>query len=280
MKKLTVFTIVVILTVFLAGCISAPGGTRGGIGVVIKEFKVEPTAIEARDDQRVFLSLTIQNNGGAMATNIKTNFIVGSDFVPPSGSIDNIPSSLPPANPALGIREGGVGHGTKEIIYRGGQKTNTLSYPILLRLSYDYSTVIDGIVKIVTPEYFRQTKETGGILQFSQSEGPIQAQLAVPVSVIGHGSEIRVHLRLRDVGGGRSYVGDINAGLGLVRISSSGCIFPTSTVFIPQGGETVATCTIQPLAAGELFTTKSFKITIDYSYFIDLHSSITVLPTS
>ncbi|MEM5811304.1 MAG: hypothetical protein QXG91_00990 [Candidatus Aenigmatarchaeota archaeon] len=273
MRIATIFGIF-ILAIFLSGCISLGGQKTIGVGLVVRSFRIDPNTIEARNDQTMYVTLEVQNNGGVRAENIKATLNLGEDFQG-GGEINVKPNTLAPANPALGIKEGEVGYGTATIKYKGGEKRSSISYPVLLRLTYDYSTVVEGLIKVVSSEYYRQTKEVGGIQQFTQTSGPIQAELVMPTTVIGGSSDIRIHLYLKDIGGGRSYVGDITENLGKVSISGD-C---SGSYIIPPGGKALVTCSLGTLQPGELFSTKSFKITISYSYFLDLHSSITVLPT-
>ncbi|MFH8038415.1 MAG: hypothetical protein QXJ14_00165 [Candidatus Aenigmatarchaeota archaeon] len=274
MRAAIIFSILM-LAMFLSGCISLGGQKAIGVGLVVKSFRIDPSTIEARNGQKMYVTLEIQNNGGVQAKNISATLNLGADFQG-GGDIDIKPNTLAPANPALGIKEGEVAYGTATITYNGGEKRSSISYPVLLRLTYDYSTVVEGLIKAVSPEYYRQTKEVGGIQQFTQTSGPIQAELVMPTTVIGGDSDIRIHLYLKDIGGGRSYVGDITENLGKVEISGD-C---SGSYIIPPGGKALVTCSLGKLPPGQLFSTKSFKITISYSYFLDLHSSITVLPST
>lgn len=277
MEKILKIVPVLIVSIFLAGCTGIGGRSATGAGIIVKEFSIEPSTIDSGiQNQQIVFTINLQNQGGRKAENIQVSLfgLSSSDFNYPS-SVTISPNTLRPANPDQGLPEGEMGFGTAQITYVGGARANTLTFPLTVRVTYDYSTYVEGLVKIVSLQYYRQTKEKSGIQQLKYSAGPISVEAKAPSAAYGVG-DAYIYLYLRNTGNGRPYLGDLN-NLDMVSISGSGINCNPNQVRIPPGSPALVSCTISGLQAGQQYTTKSFRVEISYKYLYDIPATITVL---
>jgi len=270
-----------IVILFLSGC-TLPTGRRSGGGVVVKELLIEPQTIESQTGQPIQITLTVKNNGEVVLENLAAAIYGLNTEEFTIGNININPRTLRPANPSLGLNEGEEAFGQGTVTYRGGPKSNSLTYSGLIRVSFSYSTVAEGIVKAVTMQYYKEKKDRGGINQFKYTSGPIKVEIVSPSSYIvsGDSGRPKIFLKLFNTGGGRPYL-NLNDKLDYVQIEKGNGIERCSSdeIRIPPEGGALVSCDLSPLTAGSLFETKSFKITIKYNYMIDQPFTITVLPT-
>lgn len=267
-----------VLVVFLSGCVGQPEGPSAGTaGVVIQNFKTDLT--ETEPGMPVILSFTVKNIGGAKATSVSTELIgLTNEWSISPGRTQSI-SDLLPADPERGITEGQEDY--KEWSLTGPAKNVKLTYNINARVYYTYATVSESLLRAVTYDYFRQTQERGGIEITKATGGPLSVTVKAPSTIIS-GGQVMVQFEIQNVGGGRAYKsGDkpTTNTLDMVSVSISGadCDGTSKEVRLVNGKTGRLYCRVNTAGVTN-FQDFTISLTVNYKYYLESTTSISVLP--
>lgn len=202
----------VVVAVFLAGCIQLPGVGPAGIasGVVVKSFSVVSPEIYSGDD--AYFSFTIENIGEADAKNVKVKlFGLGTDWTIPEKIISV--GDLTRSSPAEKI-PGGAAYDEFKATSPSGLKVDN-TYTASIRVTYGYTTSASGKIKLYSKDYLntlpieesRKIRTTSGIESFVATKGPIQVSLAGLPRPLEYapGGKGSITLVIENVGQGGNY---------------------------------------------------------------------------
>jgi len=265
--KLYKFLFPLFIVAFLAGCTQFPGISGGTTGVVIKTFSFIPTS-PVEPSTPVYLSLDVENTGGARATGVSAEIIGINDwtFDPKEPRTQSI-IDLDYPDPSRGINQGGTDH--IEWTIKPPEKTVQIPYDIGVRVKYSYKSTFEGRVGAVTNQYYRQTSKKTGVIFSKASSGPLSIKLTAPNSIISAG-RIPVIFEVKNVGGG----GILNDEL---TFSISGANCPKTTVKMIKGQSAILYCNIDTSGVAN-YAEFSVSLSTSYQYYVDSSTSITVLP--
>jgi len=289
-------SIFLILAVVLSGCVGQPTASTTA-GVIIKGFAANPP--EAEFGSLVFFTATIKNVGEQEATNVLVKLIGLTDEwtkeAQGESRIDDQWRSgaklagaetdkLFPAIPARGFTEGEEVF--KEWKAFPPQKDVELSYGVTARLEYNYQTVSESLIRIVSISYFRQTNNAGGLIDSKTSGGPFVVGVFPTSTVIGErSSKMTLQIEVRNVGGGKASFNtaidsvNVNTFSRLVGDSSKnfkidGC---SKTVKLVDSKVGRIICEVT-LPEPSPYIDMPLVVKVDYKYFVDNTIQVKVLP--
>jgi len=282
-KHFTLFLLV--LSVFLAGCVSQPKGSGSASnGVIIQSFSTD--LAETEPDTPVIFTLLVKNVGGKEAKKVQTElFGLTGDWKADSGSkgrneLVDI-TNLLPSDPERGITEGQEDLKTWTLI--SPAKNVKLSYDANVRVYYSYETVSDSLVRAVTYDYFRQTQEKGGIQSSKTTGGPLTINVKVPSTIISN-RQVPVQFEIQNVGSGRAYNAYDSSDkpktdtLDVVKIKVDGADCGGTSIVRLVGGKTGRIyCKIN---TGDVtnYQDVDISVTLTYRYYVESTTSVSVLP--
>lgn len=276
MKKFAALTLLIF--VFLAGCVRQQKEVKYEDGVSIKELLVEPNVIESMEQAKVIVTLLVQNVGGSYARNVKATLLGLDDWNVEEDRTQRI-GDLYPANPSVGLTEGQESVVTWTLDVPSGKFTET-TYPFSVKVSYDYSTVAEGIIRAVSSGYYRRTGDIGGIKSFSYTSGPLKISVKAPRTIFSSqsGRTIPILFEIENVGGGRTYLGDEATGLDYVVVIEEKPLKCPGKVYLSRGQRALATCSLEIGNSNQDYVDVSFRVNFTYGYLVEKPSFITVLP--
>ena len=269
-----------IAAVVLAGCVGQQGGTGGGgtAGVIIQSFS--PEVPEVDSDTQVLFFTNVKNVGDVVASNVEIKLSGLDDW---TGTQTASLGTLVPADPARGL-EGE--ERIQEFNLKSPAKDVTITYFPTARVTYTYETKSTIQFSFATREQIRATPEES-TAQVTTTGGPFLITVRGKLPVVSSDRrEAVVQLEIQNVGGGRAGKGRTVADIDFIRFSiekQSGGTFscPTDPNIRLIGGKSrLVTCkitfsTIQPAQA----VTATLDIKLNYDYFVDTESSVTLLKT-
>jgi len=256
--------------VFICGC-TIPGLTSTGTGsgltmtMSLSDSSIDPGT-------QVQLALTIKNAGGAKATGIRAdlNGLTQDWSISPGTSI-GIPD-LSGADPSHSFP--GDSDAENWIISPPGLSTQ-ISYPFSVRLTYNYETSDNVIVRVASFDYTKTNKITTGVISQTSTGAPITINVRAPNAIFS-GSTVPVFIDFTNSGSGVVQGNSLN-----VDVSGSGISCPKSTVTLIQDNNGVGKngylrCTISTsgVSGWGQFTVQAHT---SYTYTIEQFNSITVL---
>ena len=276
--------------IFLAGCLGMQGEEKEkkitGRGVVITDLTVEPEELEP--GMQAMVSLTIQNQGGAKATNIVPTLIglpddwQGKDSPDPS----QIAELIPP-DPERGVPEGQEAYVTWMLT--APSKKVTMTYDFQVRITYDYETHSSSVIRLLTMDYYKSLTQTEketknwGVISSEYTDGPLVVSVSAPSPIISDFSKftngLPIWVKIENEGGG-SVVGDIQMNANGVRTCKFGNTTGTSlniSLISNDYGRFVCYLDIGPNSTFINF--KDFEPSFDftYKYSLDKWATIKVL---
>jgi Tfp pilus assembly major pilin PilA len=234
--------------VVLAGCVGQPSGgagAGGSAGIVISELLASPPQVYSGGS--VVVSANLKNLGQSTPTKV-TASIFGLESWSLTTTNQNLQDSLIGADPTIGQQGGettAVWTGTAP------SKDVVVSYPFIVRVTYDYTTKFNGVMKAVTGDYYRQTNEQGGVVSQSFTSGPLSIAVKVP-SVIAPASRVPIQF-------------------GSSKVTCSG------DAVLGGGTKTIISCSVD---ASAVTTTSNIDLglTLTYNYYVDAAQTVTILP--
>lgn len=264
----------VVAAVVLAGCVGQPGGGGGfGAGVIIKSFA--PTAISVPSGTPVDITIEVKNVGQREAASVSAKLLgISAGW---SGGTNELSLAT-----TLGEGEGTTGFWT--LTSPSDKKNIDITYDFLGRVTYGYKTDADVVFTVATSEYLRSVTRPGesapsnlGLRSSTTTAGPlaVNARTKLP-TVTKAGDKIRVQYEIQNVGGGRVY--KTTPGDDILDIDGSSCPGRTSSEVRLAGGKSaLITCEITTPSGFTQFTTVTHNLKLNYKYFVDSATTITVL---
>lgn len=314
-KQLMLFSIVSI--VLLAGCTKAPSGPTGGNGVIIKSFSPEFSSVDSGTPVSFLLKVQNVGGAKAADVKaqlfgLSTDW-TAAIMTPDVGAVETLAGSLAAPDQLSGMQGEET---TKEWSASASPSKDTdVTYDASLRVYYTYETTASGLVRFVSSTYQRSVTQQGqqlsqpiGVIESTSSAGPLLVTVLARTPVVGSdaSSTGRVQLEIQNVGSGRVYDGSEPLGasdldyIKSIKISGVGsataegkCAGKDSVSGVVTFDQVGAVDNRQKLLAGKSKTinceiktadvaSTNFKnialnIEIDYEYFVDSATSLTVL---
>ncbi len=285
-----------VFVVFLAGC-AQQATTTGGTGVIIKSFA--PDLTDASGGSTVTFIVNAKNTGDATADNVKALlFGLSNEWTTMPTAVSSVGGGkLAPADLATGLpgEEGSVDWS----LTAPAGKASDVTYDASVRLFYTYPTTSDIIIRFVTDDYARTTPTAQkGILTSGTTAGPLTITAVARTPVLSTGStKGRIQLEIQNIGSGRVFKGasipsngvilaaDLDilkavtitgvGALGSCAVGAAGNSQTPANVRLAGGKSKVISCDVD--ASGIVnFKDIALKITVDYNYFVDSASQVTV----
>jgi len=313
MKHLSILFLILIIVI--SGCVGQDGIISSAKdGLIITDFSFEYSPIYARDN--VGLRLEVQNVGGSDAE-IKKIQVYGVDFEPGEstegewghkdepiefeGTYIGENRFLDKPDPDMNFEGGKYYHEEWRLQAPWGIKSET-DYDFRVRVEYGYETTYSGTIRVIDDEYLRSLSENerqklfdaGGIVSSELTNGPISI---VPYSgrhfiVDSTNPQPRImRFEVKNVGKGYPFIEDegqeknyyirIN---GIIGDVITDCIEDGEAITefkLSKGESHTLDCVFDPPGMNE-FTNKidkPFQIILEYYYYVDSRTSITVNPT-
>lgn len=284
MKK-PVILLSLILVVFLAGCVGTKVGS-GTQGVIITSFSPDTTTTETGIN--VTFTLVVENKGEQSATGVVAQlFGLSPDWNQQAITFPSsqIPTTLQGADVSGGM-PGEMASGYVTVTPIASKATDT-TYDANVRVAYTYRTISESLLRVATSDYVKsitppggQSTQTFGIISSKTTSGPLTVNVKTRTATIPPGTtQVSLSFEIQNVGGGRTFDGTVTmtpAINNLDQIDWSGAC--------SGGGKLVGaksriiTCTIT-LPSFTNFVEIPVKLQIDYNYFVDSSTSVTVLKT-
>lgn len=288
----------IVSIVFLAGCARGPS-VPSGAGVVITSFTPETNLVAGEQD--VVFILAVQNTGERTATQMKVALSgLSNEWVKVGGEVDlgavkSITGSLAGSDASTGFK----GDSTSiDWTYKSAKSKTTadITYDASARFFYKYDTVHDAIVRFVTSAHLRTAPNTPkGIQSATTTQGPLFITTTARTPIIASGDTTgRIQFEIQNIGPGRVYdcAGTCEPSVILdqidkITITGVGAAGQCTGVGTPGDTQTL---TDQKLVAGksksvsctiDAKTITNFKdfavtVTVEYKYFVDSATSVTV----
>ncbi len=298
MKRLSIFLIFLIIAI--SGCVGQDGFTVSTKdGVAITDFSFEYSPVYAKEN--VGLRLEVQNVGGSKAT-LKKIQVYGVDFgsddrdwgIRNDDAIKKLNEELYQPDPDINLEGAKYYHEWR--LKAPSEVLAETKYDFVARVEYDYTTTYTGIIRLVNEDYLQSLSDedrqklygSGGIISSELTNGPISV---IPYSgrhfIVDDLSARNIKFKIENVGKGYTYLCPVGrdcvnddpiANKSYVRIETRGDISCNGEVKLSSGKSHVIDCTFTPSSV-ENKVDKTFQIELEYSYYIDDFTSITVNPT-
>jgi hypothetical protein len=247
------------------------GGTAG---VIITSFS--PEVPEVYEQSTVLFTTIVKNLGDIpVATGEARVEILGLDDWAP------IDPSRKPIAKLIGDRLIGAdptrnlegGEAVLDFKLRAPQKTNTITYTPVARLTYPYSTKSTIQLKFATKELVRINPNEQSAATITTSSGPLAIAIKGRLPVV-EPRPVTFQLEIQNVGGGKVFFRASDS----VNIATDVCT-PKGDQRLVGGKSRILTCTVTVPADAPVggFATKTFDVHLSYTYIIDKQTSVTVL---
>jgi len=281
MKKLV---LLLVAMVFLAGCVSQPGGQLGNNGLVIQSFAFDVKEIEP--EIPITLALSVKNVGAKEVTEAFAELQGPPEWtIKINGKADTLPArqninTLLPPDPSRGITEG-----QEDLIQwemEAPKKDTKITYPFQAVVYYKYVTESESLARVVTKEYYRQSGDRGGLITSKSSAGPLSVSVSMPSSIISDETSrtVPIIVEIQNVGSGTVYAGSeypTEKTKDTVKIIPNGIACEEKEVRIIDGtGRANCKFTFDKTVSN--FQDFPISIRLEYSYYATAQTSVTVLP--
>lgn len=268
--------------VFVAGCNQQSGTRASSNAVVITSFGPEVSEIEPTDS--VSAIATIENIGGAKATNIKAQLLgLTSEWGVDPGRIINVRDLLPP-DPARNLQGE-----QEELVWflTPPSKKVTLGYDMELRVFYNYQTFSENLLRVATRAYIdsfptaqREAERNKlGVTTSIPSSGPISVNVVARTKILDQPSgTMTATVDIQNVGGGKPENDEIGISIksGNANLECPG--ISDGKVRLAQGKSRQLRCTINiPGIVERGWEEVPISIELSYTYWVSSVSSITVV---
>jgi len=290
MRKILILGLIV-LVVFLAGC-ARKGEVPTGTGVIIKSFGPDISTVDSNTPVNFILS--IKNTGGVKAENVHAVLFGLSDkwsTVPALNDLaPELASGLAAADPTTGLPGEEITKTWEED--KAPASSSDISYDANVRVQYKYKTEATGLVRVVSADYLRTNPNVQrGIISSQTTAGPLSVNFFARSPVVtGENNVVRVQIEVQNVGEGKTFSGDnsvapassVTAGtLNKIRITEvDGCTRVTSSstkAVLLIGGKSATINCEKDITTTTTFTDFTFTVKIEYGYFVDAATQVTVL---
>jgi len=256
--------------VFIAGC-TIPGISGGGGGAGLSmTLQLSDTTVEPNTN--TYLTLKVQNNAEATATGITAQLMgLAPDWQVSPGTLIGIPD-LTGTDPSHGQSQG---QADVEVWNLAGPALSAQTpYQFSVRMTYNYQTSRNVVVRAASSSYYLQNKITTGIVSQSGTGGPISITVRVPNAVFA-GSSFPIYVDFNNAGSGSVVGNTLN-----VAVTGSGISCQQNVVkLIPDSNNVGRTgflrCTASTagVSGWGQFT---FSVYATYTYAIEQFQTITV----
>ena len=283
-KELILFSLLSI--VFLAGCARGPS-VPSGAGVIITSFTPDVQEVDAGSD--VTFVVNLKNTGGKTSgAGTALFFGLSSDWTP-AAQVKDVPT-LAPADPGLGLTGEETSIDLTSKISSSAAKNTDVTYDASVRVLYGYTTTVDTLLRFVKSDYLRTAPNTPkGVQSSTSTAGPLLVTaFARTPSISADKTDARVQFEIQNIGPGRVFGGNIPTDgivaaasldeIKSITVKQGDASLPCgqSDVRLAGGKSKVISCDI---TVGNLVNFKdiALKVDIDYNYFIDSTTTVTVL---
>ena len=157
------------------------------------------------------------------------------------------------------------------------EKFVEFDYPFEVLVRFNYTSVYDALVEVVSPIYALETNKTGAVLQERTTKGPLLVSLQVPEEgLIVRANRVRVNLTLTNVGGG-GFEGRFVHVVDSKGIECSPTLVEFGVVDRKVKDKASVECLIE---AGEVEDSKQVEVKVwfNYKYYIIKEGRIKVVP--
>ncbi len=313
MKGVSGAVIAVILIVAVIGIVFLfPGIFRGGFGggapvgsvgpgtngVVIKSFTVDSPIVE-KNTPTTF-TLTMQNLGERVAKNVKAELYgLSSEWKNNEGKdVDFTRTYFGIYNGGVDAKMSGVDTTSNipgdtvaedKTLKNTASKATDTPYTASTRVSYQYDTVVEGLIRVINRDYSKTqgaTNSQSGVISLKSTGGPLAINARTRSSIVNADdtTPIKLILTIENTGGGRP----VELGMPIVtenvdyikinaRDSSSNIKCADVTKFKLINGQKTLNCDVTIGKAVSTYEDISFKVVFDYSYFVTASTSVTLL---
>ncbi len=288
-KELMLFSVVSII--FLAGCARGPEGPTGA-GVIIQSFAPDVSTVDSGTP--VSFILSVKNVGGKPATNAHAVLFGLSDkwtdaiMDPDKDKLESIATPLVAADPTTGL----PGEEATKVwtVDKTPLSSTDITYDANVRVQYTYKTESTGFVRVVSSDYLRTNPDVQrGVTNSQTTAGPLVVNFFARSPVVTDTNKaVRLQIEVQNVGGGKTFAGGAitpsqpvtTTMLNKIKITigdSATCKVPIQNkdVLLIGGKSAIINC--EKDVATTTFTDITFPVTIDYGYFVDSATQVTVL---
>ena len=320
------------VAVILAGCVGQPSALIAADGVIIKSFTANPSEVESRAGEAYLGTITIataviQNVGemDAESVTVKLTGLSPEWGFKPAGIANPIcrtqafiavgefreqtryadicryfgVGKLSPADLSRGLEEGEEAVVEWELSPPPRKEVDQ-TYEAGIRLNYQYTTVFDSLIRIVSSSYFRQTNNKGGVVTAKFSKGPLAVDIKTTSFIFPEATQsvVPLQVEINNVGNGRVFqfreadkeriirepsVDDLDligvtVNLGSVDVTGECKLIDGNKARLINGKSGVILCKIPIPSELKLFADKSITFKFTYNYLVDSKTTIRVLP--
>jgi len=214
--------LLLLVAVFLSGCIGQPPSTGVGNGLIIKSFS--PDFNEVRSGEEITFTLELENIGEKDATDISAEIFGGVHnasgwtFVQPNKAFVKLTdygiSFLRGVNPTLNLK------GENYVLTWNVKSPENLrvdnTYTADARIYYDYETSSLSTLRFYSYDYlkslpseqFEKLKKEAGVVSSVKTSAPIEVGVSVgarPLIVYGNADSFTLEITLSNAGRGNAF---------------------------------------------------------------------------
>lgn len=300
-KELLLFSLVSII--FLAGCAKGPEGSAGA-GVIITSFAPDVQSVDAGSS--VTFVANLKNVGGKTSIAGKASFFgLSNDWSIASSFVDVL--ALAPADSSLGLSGEETSLDFTSTATTAAAKGADVTYDLSVRVMYGYTTTTDTLLRFITSDYQRTVPNTPkGIQSSTTSSGPLLVTATARTPTLSVAStQGRVQFEIQNIGSGRVIkaipavtpgtipaadldiikkitISGVGTGKCADKAAIGGVVTLDATAATPDnirlaGGKSkVISCNVD-VSGITNFKDIALKVTIEYNYFVDSTTAVTVL---
>lgn len=273
-----------VFVIFLAGC-ARQTTVAANNGLSIIEFSPDLSVVGSGTP--VTISLITENIGEAVATQVTAELIGLDDWTLESARKQSLqPDFLTAADIANNLK-GGSGSAEWKLV--SPVKQFNQKYDFATKLSYDYQTHSNILFKVINLDYFKsltkeeQARVQQGIVSVSTTKGPLEVSAKTQQTFITLATELPIEITIKNTGSGRAFlITPEKPNLDKVTLvvqNVKRCGAEALTFYDVRLSNGKIGRIICYLDTSKVSTVKTFSIdiTIDYKYFIEKTSSVSVL---
>jgi hypothetical protein len=277
MKNYAIFLLILMVFIFLAGCVSQQQPTQQGqaIGVIVKSFK--PSQSQVYSGQSVSFFLTVENVGEEDAEEVKAVLTgLGTDW---SGELNEM-KEIGYLQKRLANFPGGLGEVEWEVTAPEGKEIKGAKATV--KVYYLYKSTADGRIKIVSQDYSQtHPEDIKGIESFIATRAPIQISVGAsrPFVYIKPGQQGSIRIELTNVGQGFPYVSEKNdrkVTIESITINGEECLNHDFPKIVRIDPSYPLTCQFTVPEVSE-YTTIPLEVHLTYYYYVESTATIDVL---
>lgn len=267
---LTIF-VVIVSSIILQAQASVIGGTAG---VVVTSFFADPNI--AKGGEPVTFTLTVRNFGGTIATNIKYEILGLEEFESVKILAEGANSLEREDRERSILGEETIQEWEATTIAKKGNVT----YPVTARIFYNYTTESNIVLGIYgrNNDLVKERGITQSIIgQVATTLGPLNVIPIGTIPLIENDEDLYINFDIVNIGGGRTYVDNINEGLDKVEIESQDCGYEESFIIEFKNNMKSVPCKVHIDIDFYGSETKVIQIKLKYSYVTDQTTNVRVL---